>query len=145
MVNLFKFIQNLVKHLMNLATYCNNVRIHFIRLWESFDVHKVLRKQFSNNVLKFWTFFCLSNVHHSFPKLENIFMLMIINVKKVEIGNFISNYIIGFKHGFGPLNYKFWLCVLMKSYSFFMWWSAWIKFMSINYYFYWFLAWFLEK
>jgi hypothetical protein len=61
----------------------------------------------------FRIFFSLSNVHHSFSKLERILTLMI----------FIKNQIyntfeyLWFKYVFGPKTYKFLGCAFNKSYS----------------------------
>jgi hypothetical protein len=52
---------------------------------KSFHAHKTLKIQLSNNVLKFECPFCLSNVHHSFPKFERRFIFMIKIAKGVEI------------------------------------------------------------
>jgi hypothetical protein len=69
--------------------------------------------------LNFEHFFCLSNVHHSFPKLENIFVLMIISAKKVEIGTFHSNYIYLAQMCFWPSKLQFWImCFYEKLFNF---------------------------
>jgi hypothetical protein len=50
-------------------------------------------------------------MHHSFPKLESIFMLMIKSAKQLKIDFFLNSYYtyphIEFKHDFGPKKYKF--------------------------------------
>jgi len=112
---------------------CNHIYLLMILIFHKFKVislsfespfmHiKHLKCKSSNNAFKFEHHFCKSNVHHSFPKFEKKFVLMIksakgveINIKKLICHTYLH---IWFKCVFGPLNYKIWWCVFSKSCSF---------------------------
>ncbi len=93
---LFSKISLCIVFIQITISFCNYIYLLMILI---FDKFKVISLSFENPfmhikhlkynlkiiILKFERPFCLSNVHHSFPKFEKRFILMIKSAKGVEI------------------------------------------------------------